>query len=74
MLLLWDLILSSIIIKMYKMKGHGINDSFLSQKRLSYSLFGFSLVDNADMVSRSEDLHTTGEIIIERFQEFMIKV
>lgn len=49
------------------MKGHGVDNSILSPKRLSYSLLGFSFVNDTDLVSEIEDVHTTGEIIIEFF-------
>ena len=58
MLWLWALILSSIIIKMCKMKGHGIIDSILSPKRLFFSLLEFTFVNGTDLVSDAENVYT----------------
>ena len=66
---LWALI-SSIIIKMRKAKGHGMKVATPISKQ-DVSLLGFAFVDDADLVCRADDIHTTGATMITRFQSLM---
>ena len=66
---LWALI-SSIIIKMYKIKGHSMNVTTPIFKQ-DVSLLGFAFVDDADLVSGANNVHSTGTTMIARFQALM---
>ena len=59
---LWCLI-STIIIKMCKRRGHGTTIT-TAMSRTEVSLLGFAFVDDADLVSAANDVHTTGEEMI----------
>ena len=62
---LWALI-SSIIIKMCKTKGHGMKVTTPISKQEA-SILGFAFVDDADLVCGANDVHTTGATMITRF-------
>ena len=62
---LWALI-SSIIIKMRKTKGHRMTLTTPISKQET-SLLGFAFVDDADLVLGANDVHITGTIMIAQF-------
>ena len=63
---LWALI-SPIIFKMCKAKGHGINATTAISKQ-EISFMGFAFVDDIDLVADAEDVNTPGATMIARFQ------
>ena len=66
---LWALI-SSIIFKMCKARGHGMNmTTAISKQEISF--MGFAFVDDADLVTGAEDVNTSGATMIARFQAMM---
>ena len=66
---LWALI-GSIIFKMCKARGHGMNlTTPISKKEILFMRFAF--VDDADLVSGAEDINTSGATMIARFQAMM---
>ena len=66
---LWCLI-STIIIKMCKSRGHGTTIT-TAMSRTEVSLLGFAFVDDADLVSAANDVHTSGEEMIVKMQALM---
>ena len=67
---LWCLI-SSIIIKICKDKGHGMT-TISSISKMETSLIRFTFVNNTDLVSGSDDVDTTSDEFIPKFQSFML--
>ena len=66
---LWVLI-SSIIFKMCKARGYGMNmTTAISKQEISF--MGFAFVDDADLVTGAEDVNTSGATMIARFQAMM---
>ena len=59
---LWCLI-STILIKMCKMKGHGTT-IIIAISRMVVSLIGFAFVDDADLVIATNNAHTSGGTMI----------
>ena len=66
---LWCLI-STIIIKMCKRRGHGTTIT-TTMSRTEVSLLGFAFVDDADLVSATNNVHTTGKEMIAKMQALM---
>ena len=66
---LWCLI-STILIKMCKMKRHATTIITAISKTV-VSFLGFAFVDNADLVTAADNAHTSGETIIKRMQALM---
>ena len=63
---LWALI-SSIIFKMCKARGHKMNmTTAISKQEISF--IGFAFVDDADLVAGAEDVNTPRATMIARFQ------
>ena len=63
-------LISSIIIKLCKAKGHGMKVTTPISKQ-DVSLLGFAFVGNADLVSGTKDVHTTRITVIKRFRALM---
>ena len=72
----WDLpyalyaLISTIIIKMCKAKGHSMKVTTPISKE-DISLLGFAFVNNDELVSDVNDIHRTGTTMIARFQALM---
>ena len=66
---LWALI-SSIVFKMCKACGHGMNLTTPISKNV-ISFMGFAFVDEADLIAGAEDVNTPGATMIARFQAMM---
>ena len=66
---LWALI-SSIVFKMCKARGHGMNLLTPISKNI-ISFMGFAFVDDADLIAGAEDVNTSGATMIARFQAMM---
>ena len=67
--LFWCLI-TTILIKMCKMKRHGTTIITAISKTV-VSLVGFSYVDNADLVTAANNAYTSGEAMIKKMQSLM---
>ena len=66
---LWCLI-SSILIKMCKMKGYATTITTAITKT-AVSLLGFAFEDDADLVTAADNASTSGEATIEKMQSVM---
>ena len=55
---------------MCKRRGHGTTFT-TAITRTEVSLLGFAFVDDADLVSAANDVHTTGEEMIAKMQALM---
>ena len=62
----------SIIIKICKEKDHEIT-IISSITKTETLLIGFAFVDDADLVSGADDINTTGDELILKFQSLMLR-
>ena len=65
----WALI-SSKMFQVMKTAGHGLK-AVTAISRKSVSLVGFAFVDDTDIIDGAEDVNTSGERILARFQSAM---
>ena len=68
---LWCLI-STVIIKTCKHKGHGTTITTPISKKI-FSFLGFAFVDDADLVTAASNAFKSGAEIIQKMQAFMTK-
>ena len=68
---IWALI-SSINIEMFKAKGHSMIVTIPISKQ-DISLLAFAFVNNTDLVSGADNVHTTGTTMVADFQALMTR-